>query len=1153
MAVGPGKPPTLFAGGYLLNEGSEDLRLPDAVLEELIAGWSSVRLGRYLIRYDGTWRCTHATVGEAEIVMLGTAMDLESPSSSQDAAVEAITAALDVSDAAFLDRFDSLVGAYVVFTRRGDRYWVLQDTTAMEGLAYDNSGQGTLVASHPALIADIRGYEISELGQLWLPNGANPEAKKWKLWAGPWHLPGVTSPYERVRALTPNTRLDLASGQVERFFPREPIGVLDMDTIVETVAGHLRDALAWVVAEFPDAASVSLSGGLDSRLTLAASKPYVADLRYFTYHFPRHPVHESDLRIARTLAERFDLAHSGWPLKPGRDMRATAADWARTHRGIHGNGTVEYSYREHFPTGDLHVRSNVLEVVRGYFIKNPVNRKDKFDVAKLGRLFRQGTGRTFVPPYEEYVAVTGFTMEAKQDMHYTDLYHWEQRLGRWHSEVVRRSKISHNTFIIWNSRRVLKLMLARPPEDRWKARVILRLIDHLWRDVLQTPIFSGARIAALPADLPVGPSAFDWTRLSPEARRAFACALAKEELDEEAATRLLVTRVPFPDAAFFADRRVVDAALDWLRTDPVARAQVQAAIPRVRRWRRPRGPSPSEPADLNEHAEWFRELKLRFRVDTSGLRAPLLAALLETGGRPPAIADTQTLRPYVSVPTGALNARALHPYQHKVPADIRQLGHDPARPPQGLIAMPPGAGARKTVTRWLVEDVVNAGGHVLWVTHRSELLQQAALAFAEGASVLRGRSDFLRLRLSGGGFGSGPASLAARDHDVAIVTIGSLTSDPLATRRLLEQEELVVVLDEAQHSTAPTWQRLLESAGDFGRHVIGVARSMPASAEEEHELRALYGDTVLARVDPHELISAGWLAVPHLRRVESQVVADAGLSPADLSGGDLPPQVASRLAQDDSRNALIVQTWKDGPPEGGRYGQTIVYAIDAAHAEALSQRFRDTGTRANWITPERPERHTAIHRFRSGVLDVIVTSAILPEGAELPNASSVFLCAPLHSDGMLAEMLDSVMAGPEAKGTEIAHVVSIEDRWEELTDWLDPADVLPSPQEREGEPDDPAPAAWYRFEAEVPLAYGELEARRQTIPVAPHQLGGYDAMAAAAEDDPAALQVDGHTLQARFFGGTEAPLPAARSLSQLADYALKHGAMPVRRAMAIRD
>lgn len=251
----------------------------------------------------------------------------------------------------------------------------------------------------------------------------------------------------------------------------------------------------------------------------------------------------------------------------------------------------------------------------------------------------------------------------------------------------------------------------------------------------------------------------------------------------------------------------------------------------------------------------------------------------------------------------------------------------------------------------------------------------------------------------------------------------------------------------------------------------------------------------------------------------------------------------------------------------------------------LAEAFQKAGVAADWISHTKGERDATLARFRAGELQVLVNVELLTEGVDLPAVQTVLLCRPTQSEVLLSQMIGRALRGPGVGGTEVAHLVSFHDHWEQFTGWLDPIDLLAPelqpptqppaahamPSEwveipldlirlaaAEAEERWPAevgevyatvPAGWYAFEAEVELPDGETEARRHTVFVAQHQLGGFDDLERVA---PAGLDSDGFVLQDRFFGTSASPRPPAEQLALLAAYANANGALPPRRSMEAR-
>lgn len=156
---------------------------------------------------------------------------------------------------------------------------------------------------------------------------------------------------------------------------------------------------------------------------------------------------------------------------------------------------------------------------------------------------------------------------------------------------------------------------------------------------------------------------------------------------------------------------------------------------------------------------------------------------------------------------------------------------------------------------------------------RAEWLQQRALTFIEAAPLLRGRLKTMRIRLFGGGYGvAGAKALAEHDHEVAIATVATLSSNLPVVRAFLERKNVVVVVDEAHHSTAKTWRQIIDLARTTNDAVLGLTATPTRMFEVDAKaLSALYDNTVIARVDMRELITARYLAEPRVTRVETRI------------------------------------------------------------------------------------------------------------------------------------------------------------------------------------------------------------------------------------------------------------------------------------------
>lgn len=380
------------------------------------------------------------------------------------------------------------------------------------------------------------------------------------------------------------------------------------------------------------------------------------------------------------------------------------------------------------------------------------------------------------------------------------------------------------------------------------------------------------------------------------------------------------------------------------------------------------------------------------------------------------------------------------------------------------------------------------------------------------------------------------------------------------------------------------------------------------SRDERRLLGRLFEHT-LAEVTLAELIPGGYLAEARMESVPTSVDAEALADEGDLDHlrryGELSPRLASRLANNASRNRIIVDTHRRGPREGdgAGYGQTIVFAVDIDHAHLLARDFAADGVAAGALTasistlylPDRADgvraedmpRSELLERFRSGSFTVLANIQVLTEGVDVPTVTTAFLARPTGSEVLMSQMVGRALRGEKVGGTPHAYLVSFRDHWERFPDWMEPIRLpgmtdLPAPIEERAVPSrapgeyidvdlwrsrlfaagqelqDRIPASvgaqWsavpvglFAFEVELPIDdessdEDELEARHVDLFVYAHDEAGFAALGTAVTAGE--VGPDAELWVDRFFAETPAPQPNLSRLDLLAHYVAAEGAMP---------
>ena len=404
-----------------------------------------------------------------------------------------------------------------------------------------------------------------------------------------------------------------------------------------------------------------------------------------------------------------------------------------------------------------------------------------------------------------------------------------------------------------------------------------------------------------------------------------------------------------------------------------------------------------------------------------------------------------------------------HPlYEHQKKA-IKRMTEKMEAGFAGVLVVPTGGGKTRIAVHFLLSEVIDKGGKVLWLAHRHSLIDQACNAFCQTAyrgDVLHGTERFTCRKISGRH--AQPIEITA-DDDVVIGSVFSLGRSTgtkfLRDKWLGGDRPICLVVDEAHHAPAPTYRRVIEVVREQRPdvRVLGLTATPYRTAKSEQGLmKKMFPGDVIHTVDLQELVTHGILAEPHFEDVPTDVnfkLDDNALDTLIRTGGDfskLGDDICRTLGNNKERNRLIVDRYVKNKK---RYGRTIIFALNIVNAIALTKLLNERGISAGFVVSsihdadhnvniDAEVNEKTIEDFRSGQLDVLVNVNILTEGFDDPKIQTVFLARPTMSTIMMMQMVGRGLRGPKANGTRTANIVSFIDDWADKIRWKSPRELM---------------------------------------------------------------------------------------------------------------
>ena len=313
-----------------------------------------------------------------------------------------------------------------------------------------------------------------------------------------------------------------------------------------------------------------------------------------------------------------------------------------------------------------------------------------------------------------------------------------------------------------------------------------------------------------------------------------------------------------------------------------------------------------------------------------------------------------------------------------------------------LLVMPTGAG-KTVVFSQIAKNAVEKNNNVLILVHRRELVTQASKKLA-AINVDHGIIA---------------AKFKPTDAPIQIASVQTLVRR-LSTTKFTPS---LIIIDEAHHAVAGSWEKILNHYPKAIR--LGVTAT-PCRLDGRG-LKEFFDDLILGPTIP-ELVEQGYLS-PHRVFAAPKPVSLDGLK---TRAGDFAKDELSERMKEYVIKGDTIEHWRkhaNGVP-------SVAFCCDILHAEAVVERFNDSGIRAGIITGEmkNDDRDQVINDLSSGRIQVLVSVDVVSEGFDLPIIGCAILLRPTKSEGLYMQQVGRILRPQKNKvAIVLDHVNSTRD------------------------------------------------------------------------------------------------------------------------------
>lgn len=368
------------------------------------------------------------------------------------------------------DFINELTGVFILlkFEEKGLKF--LADPIGLQSVFYSYNGENYYISSHCNLIGDFLNLQTdSYIDEL-------RKTKYFKLFGN--QLPGNLTQFSKVKRYVPNHVVCIDAGVTERRFYWPHSLNLDKSEVESKLIEVLCATMEMIPKKWRKPA-ISLTGGCDSKTTLACAVNEKSKYLYFSYDSQENE--KSDAEAASKICKALGLDHILYAI-PYSDDEISDIDIVRdiiswNCGNIVPNNKNDVRKRAFLAAEedfDIEVKSWASEIGRSRYTKRYAGRKKFGETPSpracttfykflfFNRHLVNKTDEIFEEYLDKYFEADKLSPIPWQDQFYWE-WHWSSRDG---ITLTGEQKYSNDITVPYNNRKILELLLSMPEDDR---------------------------------------------------------------------------------------------------------------------------------------------------------------------------------------------------------------------------------------------------------------------------------------------------------------------------------------------------------------------------------------------------------------------------------------------------------------------------------------------------------------------------------------------------------------------------------------------------------------------------------------------------------------------------------------------------------------
>ncbi|MBQ8796092.1 MAG: hypothetical protein IJZ54_06685 [Clostridia bacterium] len=460
----------LFCRGYLISERD----LSDITAYPFLEYFNMHKFGRYYIYIHKEQHFYYYGDDNSVLFLIGNCIN---PFTMQYNEIEIVNELFNKTkqkNQLCIDTINEFTGDFFIGYIHNNNISFITDPTEMLFCTYAIIDERLYLSSHYQLIADIFQLEKDNYTKRF-------ESYRFFYKYGLF-FPGDRTPYSEIKRALTNHLYNYSEKSISyiRIFPTKEIhectNEIEYTALIEKIHSILKNTLICASNKW-NTPAISLTGGMDSKTTLAATNGL--EDKFFYYSYCSMPGDKIDADAAHEIAQHIGVNHTIFNISDNDDDFPEIEKQREILQHNNGGYTCnknDVRKRAFFNTQkpfEVEIKSWISEIGRANYYKKFGLKKmpDKLSPRQMTSMYKiflteRKLAKETDNIFQEFINKSGFdNLPIGYDA--SDMYLWEFRYSAWGGIVITSEhSYSNEIFIPYNNRLLIDLMLTAPKNKR---------------------------------------------------------------------------------------------------------------------------------------------------------------------------------------------------------------------------------------------------------------------------------------------------------------------------------------------------------------------------------------------------------------------------------------------------------------------------------------------------------------------------------------------------------------------------------------------------------------------------------------------------------------------------------------------------------------